>query len=115
MENCQHGNFAPVEILRILPNSQAGIERHKCVVCAYQGGLRMGIQSTHLSEAPEFPVKCKHGKTAPEYLLFGLSESQAGTGRHKCAVCAFHDGYKFGMELGKNDPAIEKSSPSLVT
>jgi len=37
MENCQHGNFAPVNT-RILPNSQAGIERHKCVICAYQGG-----------------------------------------------------------------------------
>jgi hypothetical protein len=115
MENCQHGNFAPVETLSILPNSQAGIERHKCVVCAYQGGLRMGIQSTHLSDIPEFPIKCKHGKTAPEYLLLGLPESQAGTGRHKCAICAFHGGYKFGMELWKNDPAIEKPSPSLAT
>lgn len=99
MENCQHGNFAPVETLKLLHDSQAGIERHKCVVCAYQGGLRMGIQSTNLSDVPIFPVQCKHGKTAPEYFLLQLPESQAGTGRHKCAVCAFYNGFKSGLEL----------------
>ena len=115
MENCQHGNFAPVETLRILPNSQAGIERHKCVICAYQVGLRMGIQSTHLSDIPEFPIKCKHRKTAPEYLLLGLPESQAGTGRHKCAICAFYDGFKSGLQLGKKDFSIEKPVSLLAT
>ena len=115
MENCQHGNFAPVEKLNILPISQAGIERHKCVICAYQGGLRMGIQSTHLNGVPEFPIRCKHGKTAPEYLLLGLPESQAGKGRHKCATCAFHDGFKFGLELGKNNLSIETPAQSHAT
>lgn len=99
MENCQHGNFAPVETLKLLPHSQAGIERHKCVVCAYQGGLRMGIQSTNLIDVPIFPIQCKHGKSAPEYFLLQLPESQAGTGRHKCAVCAFYDGFKSGLGL----------------
>lgn len=108
MENCQHGNFAPVKELGGLPVSQAGIERHKCVICAYQGGLRMGIQSTHLNGVPEFPIKCKHGKSAPEYLLLGLPESQAGTGRHKCAVCAFYNGFMFGLELAQTDLSIEK-------
>jgi len=112
MENCQHGNFAPVENLSSLPDSQAGIERHKCVICAYQGGLRMGIQTANLSVVPEFPIKCKHGKSTPEYLLLGLPESQAGTGRHKCAICAFHDGFKFGLDLAQNEFPLGKSTPS---
>lgn len=114
MENCQHGNFAPVKELSNLPSSQAGIERHKCVICAYQGGLRMGIQTENVSVIADFPIKCKHGKSAPEYLLLGLPESQAGTGRHKCAICAFYDGYQEGLKLSQKNPSIEMPVDGIV-
>jgi hypothetical protein len=112
MENCQHGNFAPIENLEILPVSQAGIERHKCVICAYQGGFRIGIQREFTSDIPIFQISCKHGKTAPEYLLRGLPESQAGTGRHKCAICAFYDGLLAGIEARNQGILLEKKIPS---
>jgi hypothetical protein len=31
---------------------------------------------------------CKHEKQAPREVLDSLPESQGGTGRHKCVVCA---------------------------
>jgi hypothetical protein len=112
MENCNHGNFAPVDKLDLLPVSQAGIERHKCVICAYQGGFRIGIQRIFTNDIPTFPIRCKHGKTAPEYLILELPESQAGTGRHKCAICAFQDGLIDGIERGSS-MLLEENKPVL--
>lgn len=44
---------------------------------------------------------CKHDKQAPKDVLRALPESQAGEGRHKCAVCAYDAGYKDGLEASK--------------
>src|ERR1044072_985113 len=38
---------------------------------------------------------CNHGKLAPRAMLKALRESQAGYGRHKCAVCAYQQGLLF--------------------
>lgn len=35
---------------------------------------------------------CSHGNSAPRDLVQHLHPSQAGAGRHKCPVCAFHAG-----------------------
>ncbi|RMG20774.1 MAG: hypothetical protein D6729_02135 [Deltaproteobacteria bacterium] len=43
---------------------------------------------------------CKHGQPAPRDILRALGESQGGTGRHKCAVCAYAEGYRAGFEAG---------------
>jgi hypothetical protein len=44
METCSHNSDAPISILENLPYSQAGAGRHKCPVCAYNAGLRKGIE-----------------------------------------------------------------------
>lgn len=36
---CKHGSTAPIELLNSLPQSQGGIARHKCAVCAYNQGV----------------------------------------------------------------------------
>lgn len=40
--------------------------------------------------------RCKHIREAPVVILETLPDSQAGTGRHKCVVCAYHYGYNDG-------------------
>lgn len=102
MEKCQHGYTAPLVRLRLLPASQRGLERHKCVVCAYDVGFQMGLQRISLDTVPVFQYTCKHGSTAPEYVIRELPESQAGTGRHKCAICAFQNGLVDGINQGKS-------------
>lgn len=40
-------------------------------------------------------AQCNHGnpyRTAPDEVILALPECQAGTGRHKCAVCAYNEG-----------------------
>jgi hypothetical protein len=44
---------------------------------------------------------CKHGKQAPKDLLEELPDSQAGSGRHKCAVCAYEAGIEEGIRRQK--------------
>lgn len=40
---------------------------------------------------------CKHDNKAPVDLLESLPPSQAGLGRHKCAVCAYDAGFEAGL------------------
>lgn len=40
--------------------------------------------------------RCKHIRKAPVVILETLPDSQAGTGRHKCVVCAYQYGYNDG-------------------
>lgn len=42
MDKCQHGNSAPLSVLKKLHWSQAGAGRHKCTTCAYQKGFEAG-------------------------------------------------------------------------
>jgi hypothetical protein len=44
---------------------------------------------------------CKHGNVAPQDILDKLPDSQAGTGRHKCAICAYEKGLKEGFDAGQ--------------
>jgi len=40
-------------------------------------------------------AQCNHGnpyRTAPDAVILSLPECQAGTGRHKCSVCAYNEG-----------------------
>ena len=48
---------------------------------------------------------CDHGNQAPRDMLAELPMSQAGTGRHKCAVCAYAEGAaRSRREPGPFDP-----------
>ena len=62
---------------------------------------------------------CDHGSTAPEQLLSELPASQAGVGRHKCAVCAYSRGYSAGAKSQQPRSAEErcqhgKSAPTAL-
>lgn len=43
-------------------------------------------------------TKCSHGHSAPIALLKELPITQAGVARHKCAVCAYENGYLDGFK-----------------
>ena len=99
-ETCPHGKNAPSEVIDGLPHSQAGIGRHKCVVCAYCAGVNDSRGSDHMPAG--HIVSCDHNR---EPLIPGVShahadtiadlpESQAGLGRHKCAICAYQAGFQ---------------------
>lgn len=93
IEHCRHGNSAPVETLEQLHDSQAGPGRHKCTVCAYAQGYRIGLRDPHLLLGNS---ECQEGFRAPTEMLEELPDSQAGAGRHKCCICAYHQGFQAG-------------------
>ena len=94
MGTCQHGKSAPDQVLEELHEGQEGHQRHKCAECAYQAGVGAGLGSKH---SPGGNAECTYtGKRAPEDIIDALPESQAGKGRHKCAICAFHHGHEAG-------------------
>ena len=67
-DTCQHGNKAPVSLMKKLPITQAGIGRHKCPVCSYQEGYVDGfLAATQL-------IQDKIPKSKEDILL--LKESQ---------------------------------------
>lgn len=53
VETCKHGNQAPNYILRDIPESQGGIARHGCVVCAFNAGVEEGIRREKTRAARE--------------------------------------------------------------
>lgn len=101
MSTCNHGNTAPDHILNALHESQAGPQRHKCTECAFQQGRALGETQAIL---PGGNAVCEHvQRRAPQELIDALPESQAGPGRHKCAVCAFHEGFTYGKAIGNRE------------
>jgi hypothetical protein len=51
VETCKHGKQAPKYVLRDIPESQGGIARHGCVVCAYEMGIEEGIRREKAAQA----------------------------------------------------------------
>jgi len=94
-ERCEHGKSAPPEMYDQLHDSQAGTGRHKCVVCAYQSGYERGLKHSSLP-AGDADHCAQQGVYAPSNSLSDLPGSQAGAGRHQCAVCAYHFGFRRG-------------------
>lgn len=47
-------------------------------------------------------ISCRHNHDAPEDVIKALPHSQGGSGRHKCAVCA----YALGLQDGLNNVAV---------
>lgn len=96
---CSHGHSAPTAVIVDLDDGQAltAGTRHKCVVCAYSHGHATGRAGV---DAPADAVQCKHGSWAPVDLGTHLGPGQGGPGRHKCAVCAYHLGYRQGLQIG---------------
>ena len=89
---CAHARQAPVELIERLHESQAGVGRHKCPVCAYAlGGVAINADTTARHRGLEIE-SCAHGASAPAFVLAALPEYQGGPGRHKCTVCAYEQG-----------------------
>jgi rubredoxin len=101
-ERCEHGNSAPPEMYNQLHDSQAGAGRHKCIVCAYQTGYERGLKHSDLPAGDT--DHCQQGVHAPSSALSDLPESQAGAGRHQCAICA----YDFGFRRGRAEAAAAR-------
>jgi hypothetical protein len=57
---------------------------------------------------------CKHGSEAPQDVLDRLPYSQAGLGHHKCAICAFEEGFTKGRAEG-SDAALDEIEALLNT
>jgi hypothetical protein len=93
-ETCSHNHEAPLVALTGLHDSQAGKHRHKCCVCAYHEGYKFGL--AQIAQPAGKTEECHKGNTLPYTILNRLPASQAGEGRHKCAICAF----RLGLEAG---------------
>jgi hypothetical protein len=91
MGKCKHRKTAPDSILDTIHEGQEGPQRHKCTECAFDAGYEYGRQN---SGTPGGNTECSYtGKRAPKDVIDALPPSQAGKGRHKCAVCAYHEGF----------------------
>lgn len=99
MATCEHNKTIPDAVLALIPGSQGGTGRHKCVVCAYAEGVVASRRVAAIALISGTEV-CNHGRRAPTQVLAGLPHSQAGAARHKCATCAFQFGFEAeGQEL----------------
>lgn len=109
MAACKHGSTAPDQVLDGLHEGQEGIQRHKCSECAFEAGYLYGREQ---SDTPAGDAECTHvGRRAPRDVIQNLPESQAGLGRHKCAVCAYHAGFELARDhsVGKQlDDEVSK-------
>jgi hypothetical protein len=106
MSTCKHGFTAPDVILDAIHEGQEGPQRHKCTECAFEAGYQYGRQNSGM---PAGNAECTYTqKRAPKEVIDALPESQAGPGRHKCGVCAYHEGFNraraqaIGQEVGDN-------------
>ena len=70
----------------------------------------------HASESAPLPINpcLKHSKYAPnaaanreplDHIIGKLPRSQAGQGAHRCAYCAYSEGYKAGLEAARRGGA----------
>jgi len=116
MSTCKHGRTAPDHTLNRLHEGQEGPQRHKCTECAFEAGYQYGRRH---SGTPAGDAECTYtGKRAPKDAIDTLPESQAGKGRHKCAVCAYHAGFELaraqagGKQIG--DDVSRKVSDRLA-
>jgi hypothetical protein len=99
LESCPHKHDAPTTILKNLHESQAGKHRHKCCICAYHQGYLSGLRGT--AETLGDMEQCHNHRRVAKSIVLKFPKSQAGEGRHKCAICAFHKGF----EAGRNQKA----------
>lgn len=60
-------------------------------------------------------ANCTHGNSMPDDIVAGLHPSQGGTGRHRCAICAFAMGVNHALGQGPTETCQEGSiAPTVV-
>jgi hypothetical protein len=91
-------------LIESLNFNENGIGKDKCVICAYNNGLKDGEKKL-LDFATDTEIEtCIHGRKALKISIENIHENQnLGSGRHKCAICAYHLGYEIGMGDQVND------------
>ena len=101
---CDQNNKMPTNLIESLNFNQGGVGRHKCVLCAYQNGVKDGeVKALDFAKDDEIE-ECQHGRKALKSSIENIHENQKPTqGRHKCAICAYHLGYQVGMGDREND------------
>lgn len=101
---CDSKNQMPKHLIESLNFNQGGVGRHKCVICAYQNGIKDGEKKALDFAEYEEIEECQHGKKAIKANIESIHVNQKPTqGRHKCAVCAYHLGYEVGVGDREND------------
>jgi len=101
---CDHGQSAPVEVLRALPESQAGLglTRHRCAVCAYAGGAESatGAQTYPeiVSSSGTFPEGARTSVTVNAYERTAAARA-ACIAHHglSCSVCGMNFEGMYGL------------------
>lgn len=90
---CKRDHEVTDLIIKDLPLSQGGFERHKCSACAYEKGLENGGK-----KLLNFDL---------EYFISNLEESQKGLRRHRSAIEAYTLGFFHGLNGKNNHLAIK--------
>lgn len=94
----------PKHLIESLNFNQGGIGRHKCVLCAYQNGIKDGEKKALDFAKDDEIEECQHGRKALKASIKSIHINQKPTqGRHKCAICAYHLGYEMGVGDREND------------
>lgn len=115
MLECPHGNFAPLEVIELLPRPcQSGRGRHMCTVCAYTHGRDQGLGVEHYDGAAESCAQAH--AVAPVDMLSTLKEWQGGPQRHCCAYRAYDLGKAAGVALAEQGltPALTDVEAAIV-
>lgn len=101
---CDSNNKMPKHLIESLNFNQGGVGRHKCVICAYQNGIKDGEKKA-LDFAKDNEIeKCQHDRKAIKASIESIHINQKPTqGRHKCAICAYNLGYEVGVGDREND------------
>ena len=101
---CDNGNKISSQLIESLNFNQGGVGRHKCVICAYNNGIKDGENKIlDFSSAEEIEV-CQHERKALKSSIESIHINQKPTqGRHKCAICAYYLGYEVGIGDREND------------
>ncbi len=47
-------------------------------------------------------MACQKDHSAIQNIMLTLPEDQGGRGRHKCAACAYEEGYKLGYQMSEH-------------
>ncbi len=104
MIKCDENNIMPEHLIESLNFNQGGIGKHKCVICAYQNGIKDGEKKALDFAKDEEITECKHGRKALMASIENIHVNQKPSqGRHKCAICAYHLGYVSGIGDQGND------------
>ena len=73
---CEQNSKMPKNLIESLNFNQAGMGRHKCVLCAYQNGVKDGeVKALDFAKDDEIE-ECQHGREALKSSIENIHENQ---------------------------------------